>query len=431
LAIYHFTVAVISRARGQRIVAVAAAHAAAKLRDQYYGELHNHERREGVEFTEVSAPAGAPPWVFDREQLWNRVEAAERRKDSQLARAIEISLPVELELPKSIDLLRDYVRAEFVSKGMIADMSIRRTKLKNPNAHVLLTLREASAAGFGPKMRHWNRKSNLMDWRASWAEHANLHLARAGHPVRIDHRSLDEQQIELTPARRTGIGRSSAALEALPEHLLARFVEQRRIANDNGSAILEDPTIAIRALARQRHRFSQADLRQFLTSRTDGEAQLEAALSTIMASAELVALNTTAGGAAIYTSRDLVEAEKALLRRAQNMTKRGDFRAFAVRGGELQDFLQSVRKSWHERGRRVREAIPALGEALSKQDVLLLKGAEMLDIKTLEKMLDAAERARASMVLVADADRLQAMGAMSPMHGLLTPSGFTQADSPT
>ena len=92
MAIYHFTVAVISRARGQRIVAVAAAHAAARLRDHYYGELHNHERREGVEFAEVIAPVGAPPWVRDREQLWNRVEAAERRKDSQLARAVEISL---------------------------------------------------------------------------------------------------------------------------------------------------------------------------------------------------------------------------------------------------------------------------------------------------------------------------------------------------
>ena len=98
MAIYHFTVAVISRARGQRIVAVAASHAAAKLRDQYYGVLHNHERREGMEFTEIAAPAGSPPWVFDREQLWNRVEAVERRKDSQLARAIEVSLPVELDL---------------------------------------------------------------------------------------------------------------------------------------------------------------------------------------------------------------------------------------------------------------------------------------------------------------------------------------------
>jgi ATP-dependent exoDNAse (exonuclease V) alpha subunit len=216
LAIYHFTVSVISRARGQRIVALAAARAGAKLHDEYYGVLHNHQRREGVEFAEIIAPSGSPSWVFDREELWNRVEVAERRRDSQLARAIEVSLPVELDLEQCAGLLREFVHAEFVSKRMVADMSIHRTKLGNPNAHVLLTLREAGTAGFGPKMRQWNRKSNLMGWRAAWANCANLHLARAGHQVRIDHRTLDEQQIVLTPARRTGIGKRPARLDALP-----------------------------------------------------------------------------------------------------------------------------------------------------------------------------------------------------------------------
>ncbi len=419
MAIYHFTVAVISRARGQRIVAVAAAHAAAKLRDEYYGALHNHERREGVEFTEIAAPAGAPPWAFDREQLWNRVEAAEGRKDSQLARAIEVSLPVELDLARCIDLLRDFVHEEFVSKHMIADMSIRRTKLGNPNAHVLLTMREAIAAGFGPKVRQWNRKGNLLNWRSSWANIANLHLARAGHAVRIDHRTLDEQLVELQPARRTGIGRPVDDVGTLPEHLQARFVEQRRIAHDNGTAILEDPTIAIRALARQRRRFTRADLDRFLTSRTDGKAQHDAALASIMASAELVALDAREGGVAYYTSRDLIEAEKALLRRVQHMSKRGDFHAVAVTRAESHDFVQTARKLWNERGNRVREAIPASGEPLAKGDVVLLQGAEMLELKMLEKLMDAAERARATMVLVADAERLQAMGAMSPLHQLM------------
>jgi ATP-dependent exoDNAse (exonuclease V) alpha subunit len=410
---------VISRARGQRIVAAAAVQAAAKLRDEYYGVVHNHLRREGVEFTEIAAPAGVPAWAFDREQLWNRVEAGERRKDAQLARAIEISLPAEFDLPRCIDLLRDFVLAEFVSRGMIADMSIRRTQLGNPNAHVLLTQRAANAGGFGLKMREWNRKGDLMNWRSAWADCANLHLARAGHAVRIDHRSFDEQQIELTPARRTGIGRTAADLETLPEHLQARFREQRRIAHENGSAILEDPTIAIRALARQRRRFTPEDLRRFLTSRTDGEAQLEAALSCVLACAELVGLNAGQAGPTLYTSRDLLEAEKALLRRAQNMRKRGDFQAVAVPGGELSEFLEQARSQWHARGKQVRDAMPALGDALAKNDVLLVQGAEMIDLKTLERHVDAAERARAAVLLVADAERLQAMGAMSPMHELI------------
>jgi ATP-dependent exoDNAse (exonuclease V) alpha subunit len=419
LAIYHFTVAVISRARGQRVIAIAASQAAAKLRDEYYGVLHNHLRRDGVEFTEIAAPAEAPSWVFERELLWNRVEAGERRKDAQLARAIEISLPAELDLAQCIDLLRDFVRAQFVSKGMIADMSIRRTQLGNPNAHVLLTLREARAAGFGLKMRQWNRKGDLMNWRSAWASCANLHLVRAGHGVRIDHRSLEEQQIELMPARHTGIARPSGDLQALPDHLQTRFIEQRRIAHDNGAAIVADPTIAIRALARQRRRFTPEDLRRFLASRTDGSAQLDAALSAIQASAELVAVNAGENGSPLYTSRDLLEAEKSLLRRAQNLTKRGDFQAVAVPGDELAEYMRAAHRYWIERGKKVREALPPASELLAAHDVLLLQGAEMMDLKTLERHLDIAERARATLVLVAEAGQLQAMGAESPMHGLL------------
>jgi len=422
LAIYHFTVAVISRARGQRIVALAAAHAAARLRDEYYGAVHDHRRRDGVEFTEIAAPPGAPSWVLDREQLWNRVEAAERRKDSQLARAVEISLPVELDLAQCRDLVRDFVHSEFVAKRMVADMSIRRTRLGNPNAHLLLTLREADAAGFGPKMRQWNRKDNLLAWRSSWATFANLHLARAGHAVRIDHRTLADQQIDLTPTRRIGIGRPSAELDSLPEHLRARFAELTRIANENGCAILEDPTIAIRALARQR-RFTQADLERYLSSRTNGAAQLDAVRAAVMASPELAALD--AEGDTLYTSRDLLEAEKSLERRAQNMTKRGDFHAVAVPRGALNEFRQAARRFWTGRGKQVREAMPAPGDALGRQDAVLLEGAEMIELKTLEKILDVAERARAALMLIADADRLQAMGTLSPLHALIAGTAAT------
>ncbi len=478
MAIYHFSVTVLSRARGHRIVAAAAAQAAARLRDDYYGILHNHTHRPGVDFTEILAPEGAPRWAFDREQLWNRVEAAERRKDAQLARAVEISLPVELEHEERIALLRDFLRAEFVARGMIADASIRRTRLDNHNAHVLLTLRTTTAAGFGPKARHWNGKGNLLNWRASWAALANLHLARAGHAMRIDHRTLDQQQIELTPSRKTGVGHPLRDLEALPEHLQARFAEQRDIAQTNGAAIIEDPAIAIRALAHQRRTFTRDQMSQFLRPRTDGDAQHGAALSAIMACSELVALNATDDHPAEYTSRDLIEAEKSLMRRALKLASRrrsgarldaprldaprmhaarmhaahfgtegtkpssdapvpeawppplraalshvvatGDFKAIGVLEEAHPEFLTAVRAYWQNQGRRVFEgAVPPDSKELSEEDVLVVAGAEMIDLKSLESILAAAERARAKLVLLADAAQLQAMGARSALHALM------------
>jgi Ti-type conjugative transfer relaxase TraA len=267
------------------------------------------------------SPAGAPAWVHDREMLWNRVEAGERRKDSQLARAIEIGLPVELSHAESVALVRDYIAQEFVSKGMIADFSICRNDPNNPYVQILLTLREATPSGFGPKMRHWNRKANLIEWRSAWAERANQHLARAGHVVRIDHRTLEAQQIELTPGRK-GVGRWTQGEQTLPSHLKERVAEQQRIAQENGEMILEDPTVALRALSRLRPTFTHQELAQFLKSRTSDQEQFAAVLAAVMESGELVTLTPDGGNPLRFTSRDMLEAEKSLMKRVAAMAMR-------------------------------------------------------------------------------------------------------------
>src|ERR1700730_12523597 len=279
LAIYYLTAKVISRARGQSVTAAAAYRSGSALRDERYGLTHNSIRKREAAHAEIMSPPGAPAWVQDRETLWNRVEAGELRKDSQLARAIDIGLPVELSHAQNVALVRDYIAQEFVAKGMIADFCIRRNDPNNPHAHILLTLREATPSGFGPKMRHWNRKSNLLEWRSAWAERANQHLARAGHVVRIDHRTLEAQQSELMPGRNTGVERAREGEQTLPSHLKERVAERQRIARENGEMILEDPTVALRALSRQRPIFTHQELVQFLESRTGNPEQLAAVLA--------------------------------------------------------------------------------------------------------------------------------------------------------
>ena len=75
------------------MAATAAYRSGSALRDERYGVTHHYPRQGPAAHAEIMSPAGAPEWVQNREALWNRVELREVRKDSQLARALEISLP--------------------------------------------------------------------------------------------------------------------------------------------------------------------------------------------------------------------------------------------------------------------------------------------------------------------------------------------------
>jgi len=454
VAIYHLNANVISRARGQRIVAAAAYRAGARLRDDRYGVVHNYVGRRTCAHAEIMAPDGTPEWVRDRELLWNRVEAAEPRKDSQLARVIEVGLPSELTHAESLTLLRDYIAAVFVARGMIADFYVRRDNPANPHAHILLTLRGVTPQGFGPKERRWNGKANLLEWRAAWADRVNRHLAHAGHAVRIDHRTLEAQQLELTPARR--MGRAAPDGLELPHHLAERRVEQRRIAKANGAVILEDPSVALRALTHQSPSFAEPDLERFLRSRTEDGAQFSAALRAVLQSPELVPLPAVAGVARRFTSRDMIEAAKSLARRVTAMAARrghtvaphhcaavlarlappddalarvfmdltGMGAAKAVALGDDDGkarLIEAAAAAWSAAGFAVVRMTPqAVGQIeLTAQCVLLIEDAEMLGLKALERAVGAADSARAKVVLVGDLPRLRAMGDDAPLAVVL------------
>ena len=68
-------------------------------------------------------PDDAPERLSERDRLWNEVEAVEKRKDTQLSREIELALPREMNEAQGIALARDFVQAEFVSRGMVADLN--------------------------------------------------------------------------------------------------------------------------------------------------------------------------------------------------------------------------------------------------------------------------------------------------------------------
>lgn len=199
MAIYHLHASIVSRGKGHSAVAAAAYRSGERLLDERTGEEHNYSRRSGVDHVEIITPEDAPEWMRERAELWNRVEAVERRQDAQVAREIRVALPVELGEEDRRQLVRDFVSESFASRGMVADVAYHDGDGHNPHAHILLTTRSVAADGDGfsaKKDRSWNSRETLEDWRESWATAANQALERTECRERIDHRTLEAQRDE-------------------------------------------------------------------------------------------------------------------------------------------------------------------------------------------------------------------------------------------
>ena len=265
MAIYHLSAKVIGRSQGRSAVAAAAYRSGGRLRDERQGAEHDYSRKRGVAHAEVLAPDDAPDWMSDRERLWNAVEAAERRRDAQLAREVELALPRELDHEARLELARGFVRRQFVERGMVADLAVHEGRARDgqaqPHAHVMLTMRVLTGEGFGPKQRGWNGPSALEGWREAWAREANAALERAGRGERIDHRTLEAQRAERAreaarerqagrPERAEAREREAVRLDREPEPKLgpaASALERRGVPTERG-----DERRAVEARNRER-----------------------------------------------------------------------------------------------------------------------------------------------------------------------------------
>ena len=181
-------------------------------------------------------PSHAPPDFQNRSALWNSVEKIEKSKNSQLAREIELAIPKELPPEQQIELIREYVKDNFVSVGMCADIAIHYKNDGNPHAHIMLTMRPLNENGeWGAKSKKeyitdkngeriklkngnfktkkvdtvdWNEQSKAELWRSKWAELANKYLEQNSIADRIDHRSFERQGTEQIPTIHLGVAAS-------------------------------------------------------------------------------------------------------------------------------------------------------------------------------------------------------------------------------
>ena len=199
MAIYHLSAQIIGRSDGRSSVASSAYRCGLKIADARTGCVYDFTRKRGIDSFEILAPADAPAFCGSVPDLWNAVEAKETRKNSQLAREFNLAIPHELTDEAKRELVRQFVRSQFVSVGVVAMVAFHDLASHNPHAHIMATTRKVSGQGWGEKARELNSVEKLRDWRAVWQGLANKALERAGSTARIDCRTLETQGIDRLP----------------------------------------------------------------------------------------------------------------------------------------------------------------------------------------------------------------------------------------
>lgn len=134
----------------------------------------------------ILTPQNAPDWTKDRQRLWNEVDKVEKHnaktKNPRLAKEVLLSLPNDFDREVQTELTKDFIKSEFVDKGMVADISIHRDDMNNPHAHILLTQRPFNSDGT------WGKKTKT---RTRYDENGHAILNKNGNKVRKQERFAD------------------------------------------------------------------------------------------------------------------------------------------------------------------------------------------------------------------------------------------------
>src|SRR6201981_1370991 len=324
MPIYHLHVKVIGRKAGSSAVASAAYRSASRLRDERLDRSQDFSAKRGVVHSEIMLPENAPEGWSDRERLWNDVEAFEIRKDAHLAREVEFAISREMTEAQGVELARDFVRSEFVDRGMIADLNVHwdmaEDGMPKPHAHVMLTMRVLDEHGFGRTVRDWNRTEMVERWRERWAELANERLAELDIDARIDHRSLEAQGIALEPQSQIGAPAQRIAGEGI--EAADRAEMHREIARGNGERITANPDLGLDAITHQQSTFTRRDMARFAHRHSDGIEQFNEVMGAMRGASDLVELGRDARGEDRFTTRAMIEAEQRLHHAAKLMAER-------------------------------------------------------------------------------------------------------------
>ena len=359
VAIYHLSMKPLCRTQGRSAVAAAAYRAGELLTNERDGLVHAYTGRRGIDHTEIVLPqaaagvggvggdsgsrgagaAAVADWAADRGTLWNAAEFAEKRSDARTAREFILALPHELDDAQRLELTRGFASHLADRYGAAVDVAIHQPHegkdLRNRHAHLLVTTRQVLPGGFGEKtLLEWDNKRllsqdlptsqmQLRTIRQEWEEQTNRALGRAGHDIRVDHRSHLERGLEIEPTQHVGVHATGVVRRG-------GDVDRRRIdpaaAQRNAVRIRERPEEVLSIITGEKSVFDRHDIARALHRYIDTPTGFQTAFAKVMASPALMELQAErrdGRGSVVelarYTTQSQFQIERDMARRVDAM----------------------------------------------------------------------------------------------------------------
>lgn len=419
MAIYHHTTRMIGRNNGGNPVKALAYISGVQLADGRTGKVYNFKDKS-VEEVQLFLPESAPQWAKDIQKLVREdpekglqllsdiANQAEKRNDAQVYREIEFSLPRELTYEQNKQLATEYVQDQFCQRGMLAIQSFHierceKTGELNPHCHTFFLTRELAEGNLFPdssprlsekKNRDWNERELHGEWREQWAQYASFHLKMHGHDITLDHRSYEEQGLDIEPQIKLGKGvkeqekraqgkegiseireldgegyKPLDQLEAFSSYTQG-FVETkpatdrvqalREVQLRNLYRILRRPETVLDIVTRHHATFMWGDVQKILGRYVDDSELFQRLDARLRNSKELLLLKIEGvkdrenriEERAIYTTRSMLKAEKELVSTAESLAAH---HTHAVSSASLEKGLGLIQEKLGEQGGKLSE----------------------------------------------------------------------------
>lgn len=322
MAIQFARVEYVSRSTGGNACRKAAYNQRSSIKCERTGELFTPKNKNDLSYHEILLPEGVSEKFRDSKYLWNAVEKAEKRKDSQVAKESVIALPDNKEITHEdkIEISKRYANAMFVSKGLAAQINIHAPHEgeKNWHAHVLATTRGFTEEGLSLspyKARDTDPiiKKGYIQKEVTpdelYAEIQNEFFKEKGLDLRVDPTGL-VSQIHIGPVR-------------MRKHM-GDALERANLLREANEEAIRNPRDILQKLTEKQSTFTEQDLNRLLSKHLDKE-DIADIKNKVLSSPDLVRLHDkeTGNETTNWTTRTVGSEEEKLLRFARAVNAKG------------------------------------------------------------------------------------------------------------